>query len=534
MSSPTRPQFFCTRPNGTLTPLVAVDELPSHISIRGAPRVLSASGTQGMTSLGTVNPRTRCYVVEGATPVATRASSAAANAAGHRTHDYDLQLAFMRLLSDESLPTSQRLAVTSFLQQGAPQNYYSSPSSSTWLVPNSGGGAAGHSGPKQGPHYNAKKEYCSYWIRHGECDYQQQGCLYKHEMPNDPAMLEKLGLRDIPRWYRDKYGIPSLIPNGHAHPRSHISHALPPADSGAFRAIQYPARLGINGAMDASEIEKESKYKASGQLLTQQSSIALAGASRLAYDSTKGPVPPKHGARYVSSEDNSAMKKLDLLSFEPLPEFAEQSTMEPAPGSMSALNYPRPREIVPFPSSNNHRDEFARSLQSLMPASMAGPSDYLMTSPSFKNQASQGRAKKTPKSRRLYGYQPRSQLSALDSGHETGAVDAFGNFLMNYATTSSSVASPTSRVTSGSHLASPNIGPALDMPVSEPPSRQESPSSPSGTASCESSPSIARNRTRAKQPKSVFGAIGSRRIHRQQSDGSSEDDLLGLAMRDAR
>jgi hypothetical protein len=25
----------------------------------------------------------------------------------------------------------------------------------------------------QGSHQ--KKEYCSYWIRHGECDYQQQG-----------------------------------------------------------------------------------------------------------------------------------------------------------------------------------------------------------------------------------------------------------------------------------------------------------------------------------------------------------------------
>lgn len=23
--------------------------------------------------------------------------------------------------------------------------------------------------------HNSKKEYCSYWIRHGECDYQQQG-----------------------------------------------------------------------------------------------------------------------------------------------------------------------------------------------------------------------------------------------------------------------------------------------------------------------------------------------------------------------
>lgn len=37
------------------------------------------------------------------------------------------------------------------------------------------------------------------------------GCLYKHEMPSDVRMLEKLGLRDIPRWYREKFGVPSLL-----------------------------------------------------------------------------------------------------------------------------------------------------------------------------------------------------------------------------------------------------------------------------------------------------------------------------------
>lgn len=37
------------------------------------------------------------------------------------------------------------------------------------------------------------------------------GCLYKHEMPLDPIMLDKLGLRDIPRWYREKYSLPSLL-----------------------------------------------------------------------------------------------------------------------------------------------------------------------------------------------------------------------------------------------------------------------------------------------------------------------------------
>ena len=46
-----------------------------------------------------------------------------------------------------------------------------------------------------------KKVYCTHWIRWGECDYTQQGCLYKHEMP-DEAKLQEIGIATYPRWYR--------------------------------------------------------------------------------------------------------------------------------------------------------------------------------------------------------------------------------------------------------------------------------------------------------------------------------------------
>lgn len=46
-----------------------------------------------------------------------------------------------------------------------------------------------------------KKVYCTHWIRWGECDYTQQGCLYKHEMP-DEAKLHEIGIATYPRWFR--------------------------------------------------------------------------------------------------------------------------------------------------------------------------------------------------------------------------------------------------------------------------------------------------------------------------------------------
>lgn len=47
------------------------------------------------------------------------------------------------------------------------------------------------------------KEYCSYWLRRGECDYMQSGCKYKHEMPVDEEVLQKCGLREVPCWFKD-------------------------------------------------------------------------------------------------------------------------------------------------------------------------------------------------------------------------------------------------------------------------------------------------------------------------------------------
>ena len=60
--------------------------------------------------------------------------------------------------------------------------------------------ATSSSSPAQG-----KKIYCNYWLRKGECDYLQQGCMYKHEMPLDKATLASLGLREVPRWYREQW-----------------------------------------------------------------------------------------------------------------------------------------------------------------------------------------------------------------------------------------------------------------------------------------------------------------------------------------
>ncbi|KAI9932812.1 hypothetical protein ASPWEDRAFT_22577 [Aspergillus wentii DTO 134E9] len=518
MASPLRPQFFCTRPNGSLTPLIAVDDLPAHVSLRGVPRVLSASDTQGMTSLGTVSPRSQSYIVDGLSP---RASPT-----GYRGRD-DLQSTLLRFVSDENLPASQRLALHALLQQSFSQNWGNMANNGQthgWVVPS----ASGSGGARQGMHYNVKKEYCSYWIRHGECDYQQQGCLYKHEMPTDPAMLEKLGLRDIPRWYREKYSIPSLLPNGGA--RSQVASGPhwkdEAADRGALKSIQYPSRLGLNSSAENFDAEKNTKQQVKTTPYIPpalQPSATITGHARPAYNATnspKGPASQKHGPKHTS---NPTTKKIDLLSFDPI---QEKSFLDPMAGAAGEMNYPNTNDktSVVEEADRIQREEFVRSLQSLMPASMTGSPEYQQNIP-LEPRDHQNRTRKFQKSRRLY--QPRSQSMTPDAGHHEPMESVSFKNLHSNATGFSSGASAISK---GSNLASPiTLGSAMS---SDPPTRVASPSLHSHTSmSSESSPRVLNNRVKDKDMKSIPAAIGTKRtVHRQRSPGSSDDDLFCTPM----
>ena len=59
-----RPCYYLERPDGTLTALVEVDQLPELVRIRGLPPKLSVTDTAGMTSVGIKEGGHRKYTVE--------------------------------------------------------------------------------------------------------------------------------------------------------------------------------------------------------------------------------------------------------------------------------------------------------------------------------------------------------------------------------------------------------------------------------------------------------------------------------------
>ncbi|RHZ48961.1 uncharacterized protein CDV56_105471 [Aspergillus thermomutatus] len=445
MSSPLRPQFFCARPNGTLVPLVAVDELPIHLNIRSAPRVLSPGDTQGMTSLGTVSPRCSFYIVEGALPFSRfQFPVNLPNVPSQRAREYDNQGPAPRYMPDENgVGPQQRLAIQPMYPQGNGQNWVmpNPPPNHGWIVPaNMGtapnaGAAAGHAdrngggNPRQG---GPKKEYCSYWIRHGECDYQQQGCLFKHEMPTDRSMLEKLGLRDIPRWYRDKYNVPSLSSGGGNQIRESRALAGLLDDAASDRGAVRGSRLAISATAEHSDTERSNKDKGAVSM-HQPASLALPGRPNFTNgNSPRGSAHPRGskqaqgaqlqspsshvrnqgGPGYTSAPQNRGTnvhnKKIDLLSFDPLPDYRSADLSRSG------------QQIISDPKERTKRDEFLRGLHDMFAATTV-PGKTNMMPADTDVFAGQPRTKRVqPKSRRLFQDHP----VAPNGGTETNASDA--------------------------------------------------------------------------------------------------------------
>ena len=61
---PPKPRYFAVRDDGSLTPLIAVDELPSYVQIHGVSRTLTAADTNGLISLGPVPKSNSRYILQ--------------------------------------------------------------------------------------------------------------------------------------------------------------------------------------------------------------------------------------------------------------------------------------------------------------------------------------------------------------------------------------------------------------------------------------------------------------------------------------
>ena len=224
LSEALRPQHIVIRPNGTMVPLIAADELPATISVRGVPRTMTPHDISGMTVVGTLDPRHRQYVVDVLdrglpnTPPRADRSLRGSNFAWPDRQQSNGSVVPPKAFGIEEQPPPTPKLPSANTAPNTPKSPFANMAPTT---PEHNSIPADAELP---PFKNIDdlpigrapgiKEYCSYWLRHGECDYAQQGCLYRHEMPLDQETLLKLGLRDIPRWYREKHKLGSYLAGG--------------------------------------------------------------------------------------------------------------------------------------------------------------------------------------------------------------------------------------------------------------------------------------------------------------------------------
>ncbi|KIW89586.1 uncharacterized protein Z519_09742 [Cladophialophora bantiana CBS 173.52] len=268
-----KPQFFVTRQNGAMVPLIAMDELPVHVQIEGVSRSLGAFDTAGMTGVGVREARHQYYVVQrmnntmaipfngirtpqtpisnaskpnsaSSTPLlraATLSSSLIPNAlhVGNQLNEVGSTsgVASTNSTKEDIKPATNPLP-------GSSANVTLPPTTTTTLAwRNKAEPILANDAPPADPDPEmppvGQKVYCSYWLRNGECNFAQQGCMFKHVMPLKLEVLEVLGFRDLPDWYRKTYKVGSLRVNGG---RDGLSYGILDGNKAAPRA----RRVGLD------------------------------------------------------------------------------------------------------------------------------------------------------------------------------------------------------------------------------------------------------------------------------------------------
>lgn len=252
MSDSLVPQWFVLRENGSFVPLIAYDELPHHIRLAGLNRTLEADECVGMTCVGAKPSRHRFHQIENLN-------------AGHREPlGRDLRLL---PAAHSSAPEGEPGRAYGIVEQ--PPSGFAGPLMSRNLPASSEVEPlpqwhdttvlASRPAPK------GRKVYCSHWMSTGECDFAQQGCIYKHEMPHDPEKLKELGFQDLPKWYRELHGLGKFraVPGSGAHifdsQRTEVSRPWRSTDGSSNLYITRPRRTSRR---DSSNMDRVYRRKA--------------------------------------------------------------------------------------------------------------------------------------------------------------------------------------------------------------------------------------------------------------------------------
>ena len=178
----------------------------------------------------------------------------------------------------------------------------------------------------------SKKEYCTHWIKTGECDWTAIGCKFKHEMPSIEKLRELGFVRGVPRWWKEKSAVVVRPPtwmqrrlagNEDADQASEMPEARAFPDPSIFRArkAQGYDLLGeeVQQPRDILKRDSSPKQATAGRLTPPQASVQgpvrrASQISDLLIDLEDASAPPPGPQSSPTSADSAGSSETQVSS----------------------------------------------------------------------------------------------------------------------------------------------------------------------------------------------------------------------------
>jgi len=386
-----------------LVPLIPADELPFSVRLQGVPRILRFDHTVGMQHVG-IAPYTgmQFKLEEGSMfpqHLASQQAGASTMLLPFEVHRATGISSFSKQLSRPDTVVHQMPGQRSLNRNAAatqPSPTSSHEAATWWRMPSintidktqtmidaitSSDAQAADIGnnPKSTPIPPSgilpdqdKKEYCTYWIRHGGCDYMQQGCMFKHEMP-DRATLAKIGIKSVPRWWVEK--------NRKVHLRSNDERKAsvgPVVSSSVWLSKKLGEDSSSDGDDESDSSESDEDSQGGTHAKVAKDLAAVPSTPESAEEDVQAETPETktvittsgpnereaftHKPSATPSDTRKASKTSDLIDFAPLIPSSSSSTPALTPstsGSSSpkmGRSTPLTRRSTPLPTPHRNTD----------------------------------------------------------------------------------------------------------------------------------------------------------------------------------
>ena len=222
--------FFCARPNGTLTPLIPLDELEQGFGIKGLTRTIDVNGTNGMTSCGVAPARKETWAIDDTCKKLVAGPEVLAKLRGILVEILKVDAApeklreevsaLLRKGLDSQFSTFEQAAALIRAQNAAKRSPVSSNDTNalddvlTNNRSNIRSSSARIGSVTVNVTTNSKVSLIGLEVTNMSLTFYFAGCLFRHHLPTDDESLDVLTLRDIPRWFREKYKLPSVLRYG--------------------------------------------------------------------------------------------------------------------------------------------------------------------------------------------------------------------------------------------------------------------------------------------------------------------------------